>query len=370
MDQQIRILHVIGQMNRGGAESMIMNIYRKIDRTKIQFDFVVHTDSICDFDDEIKSLGGKIYNCPRFTGTNLVSYIKFWNEFFKEHKEYKIIHGHIGSSASIYLEIAKKNGLFTIAHSHSDGFDTGIKGSMYRLFSYPTRFIADYFFACSKEAGISRYGNKVVNNKDIFSILKNAIDIEEYKFYKEIRAKKRKELNLENKYVIGHVGRFDKAKNQEYLVDVFKLIAKKNKNAMLLLIGDGELKPYIIEKVKSYGLEDRVIFTGVRSDVNELLQAMDVFAFPSLYEGLGLVIIEAQASGLPCIISKNIPDEACISSLIEKLEVDKANMENWCDIILNKNINTERDMKDILYKSGYDINLEVKKLQKFYIYKR
>ena len=368
MNQQIRILHVIGQMNRGGAEGMIMNIYRKIDRTKIQFDFVVHTDSICAFDDEIKALGGKIYNCPRFTGTNIVSYIKFWNEFFKEHKEYKIIHGHIGSSASIYLKLAKKNGLFTIAHSHSDAFDKDIKGIMYRVISYPTRFIADYFFACSKEAGVSRYGNRVVNNKDIFSILKNAIDIEEYKFYEEIRLKKRKELSLENKFVIGHVGRFDKAKNQEYLVEVFKLIAKKNKDALLLLIGDGELKSHIIGKIEDYGLKDRVIFTGVRSDVNELLQAMDVFAFPSLYEGLGLAIIEAQASGLPCIISKNIPDEACISDLIEKLEVNKMNIENWCNAILNKKVNKERDMKDILYNSGYDINVEVKRLQKFYMH--
>lgn len=366
MNQQIRILHVIGQMNRGGAESMIMNIYRKIDRTKIQFDFVVHTDSICDFDDEIKLLGGKIYNCPRFTGINIVSYIKFWNEFFKEHKEYKIIHGHIGSSASIYLEIAKKNGLFTIAHSHSGGFDTGIKGSMYILFSYPTRFIADYFFACSESAGISRYGKRVVNNKTIFSVLKNAIDVNQYAFSEEIRDKKRKELDLENKFVIGHVGRFDKAKNQEYLVEIFKLIAKKNENAILILIGDGELRPHIFEKVKNYGLGDRVIFTGVRSDVNELLQAMDVFVFPSIYEGLPVTVIEAQAAGLPCIISDTITDEVCITPLVEKLSIEQEPMVWVRNIeLLNKNIHENFSRK--IKNCGYDINTSVLSLEKFYL---
>lgn len=366
MDQQIRILHVIGQMNRGGAESMIMNIYRKIDRTKIQFDFVVHTDSICDFDDEIKSLGGKIYNCPRFTGTNLVSYVKFWNEFFKEHKEYKIIHGHIGSSASIYLEIAKKNGLFTIAHSHSDGFDTGIKGSMYRLFSYPTRFIADYFFACSESAGISRYGKRVVNNKTIFSVLKNAIDVNQYAFSEEIRDKKRKELDLENKFVIGHIGRFDKAKNQEYLVEIFKLIAKKNENAILILIGDGELRSHIIEKVKNYGLEDKVIFTGVRSDVNELLQAMDVFVFPSIYEGLPVTVIEAQAAGLPCLISDTITDEVCITPLVEKLPINQ-NQLVWANKVKSLKGYGHKNFLEDIKEMGCDIDSSVLNLEKFYL---
>lgn len=366
MDQQIRILHVIGQMNRGGAESMIMNIYRKIDRTKVQFDFVVHTDAICEFDNEIKSLGGKIYNCPRFKGTNIVSYVKFWNEFFKEYKEYKIIHGHIGSSASIYLKIAKKNGLFTIAHSHSDGFDTGIKGTMYRVFSYPTRFVADYFFACSQKAGISRYGNRVVNNKSTFSILKNAIDVNQYTFSEEIREKKRKELGLIDKFVIGHVGRFDKAKNQEYLVEIFKVISQRNKDAVLLLIGYGKLKSYLIEKVKNYGLEERVIFTGVRSDVNELLQAMDVFVFPSIYEGLPVTVIEAQAAGLPCLISDTITDEVCITPLVNKLSINQ-NPKIW-----TKNINLfqghkHEDFSENIKKIGYDVNTSALFLQNFYL---
>lgn len=366
MDQQIRILHVIGQMNRGGAESMIMNIYRKIDREKIQFDFVVHTNSICDFDEEIKSLGGNIYSCPRFKGSNIISYIKFWKDFFEQHKEYKIIHGHIGSSAAIYLKIAKKYGLFTIAHSHSAGFGEGVKGTMYKIFSYPTRFIADYFFACSENAGITRYGENVVNNKSKFSVLNNAIDIDEYVFSEAVREKKAKELNLENKFVIGHVGRFDKAKNQEYLVEVFKIIAKKDKNAILLLVGDGVLKSYIAEKVKSYNLQDRVIFTGVRSDVNELMQIMDVFAFPSIYEGLPVTLIEAQAAGLPCIISDSITDEVCITNFVQKLPISESDIDIWSDEILKKQYFLRKNT-DSVQKSNYNINLIIEKLEKFYL---
>lgn len=366
MNQQIHVLHVIGQMNRGGAESMIMNIYRKIDREKIQFDFVVHTNSICDFDEEIKSLGGNIYSCPRFKGSNIISYIKFWNDFFEQHKEYKIIHGHIGSSAAIYLKIAKKYGLFTIAHSHSAGFDEGVKGIMYRVFSYPTRFIADYFFACSENAGISRYGKKVVNNKSKFSVLNNSIDIDEYAFSEIVRAKKAKELNLEGKFVIGHVGRFDKAKNQEYLVEVFRIVAQKEKDAILLLVGDGKLKSYIVEKVKNYNLEERVIFTGVRSDVNELMQVMDVFAFPSIYEGLPVTLIEAQAAGLPCIISGSITDEVCITNLVEKLSIFESDIEIWSDEILKKQCFVRKNTNSIK-KSNYNINLIIEKLEKFYL---
>lgn len=364
MDKQIRILHVIGQMNRGGAESMIMNIYRKIDKDKIQFDFVVHTDDICAFDEEILTLGGKIYRCPRFKGTNILTYKKFWNEFFKKHKEYKIIHGHIGSSAAIYLNIAQKYGLFTIAHSHSAGFGDGTKGAMYRLFSYPTRFIADYFFACSQNAGESRYGKKVTEEKSKFSVLNNAIDVDKYVFSESIRNKKAKELNLQGKFVIGHVGRFDKAKNQSYLIDVFKLISEKNENAVLLLVGDGVLKQSIVEKVKKYNLSDKVIFTGVRNDVNELMQVMDVFVFPSIYEGLPVTIIEAQASGLPCLISDTITNEVCVTQLVEKVSINM-NHQEW-EIRINQIKYKRENQSEVIKSCGYDINTTVGELEKFY----
>lgn len=368
MDQQIRILHVIGRMNRAGAETMIMNLYRKIDRNKIQFDFVVHTEEKCDFDDEILSLGGKIYRVPRFKGSNILLYKRAWNNFFKEHKEYKIIHGHIGSSAAIYLKIAKKYGLYTIAHSHNTEMGEGIKGLMYKVFSYPTRYIADYFFACSDLAGLYRYGKKVVDGKN-YSILKNTINSEEFIYNESIRIEKRKELGIKNELVIGNVARFNVQKNHKYLIEIFRLINEKDSNTILLLVGDGEEKQFILEKINEYNLNNKVIFTGVRDDVNDIMQAMDVFVFPSLYEGLGVVLIEAQASGLPCIISKNIPNEACISDLVEKVDITTSDLQRWCNIILNKKKYKRRDMKDVLYQSGYDVNLEIDRLQKFYISK-
>ena len=158
MAEPIRILHVIGIMNRGGAETMIMNLYRNIDRSKVQFDFVENEGDTADFDEEILSLGGNIFHCPRYVGKNHLTYCRWWRDFFASHKGvYAVVHGHIGSTAAIYLSIAKRHGAYTIAHSHSAGFGS----AMYRVFSYPTRYVADHFFACSRDAGISRYGKKV-----------------------------------------------------------------------------------------------------------------------------------------------------------------------------------------------------------------
>ena len=365
MDQQIRILHVIGRMNRAGAETMIMNLYRNIDRNKIQFDFVVHTNEKCDFDDEILSLGGKIYRVPRFKGSNILAYKRAWNNFFKKHKEYKIIHGHIGSSAAIYLKIAKKYGLYTIAHSHNTEMGEGIKGLMYKVFSYPTRYIADYFFACSDLAGICRYGKNIVHQKN-YSVLKNAIECDLFTYNKNIRSVKRKELNVEDKFVIGNVGRFNIQKNHKYLIEIFKSLSKINENVVLLLIGRGELEQEILNEVKYYSLEEKVIFTGVRQDINELLQAIDVFAFPSLYEGLPVTIIEAQAAGLPCVISDTITDEVCITPLVNRLSIND-NPKVWAEKINLFEKYKREDFSRNIKKCGYDVNTSVLFLQNFYL---
>lgn len=365
MDQQIRILHVIGRMNRAGAETMIMNLYRKIDRNKIQFDFVVHTEEKCDFDDEILSLGGKIYRVPRFKGNNILSYKRAWNNFFKKHKEYKIIHGHIGSSAAIYLKIAKKYGLYTIAHSHNTEMGEGIKGLMYKVFSYPTRYIADYFFACSDLAGICRYGKNIIHQKN-YSLLKNAIDCEEFSYDESIRIKKRKEFGIEEKFVLGNVARFNVQKNHEYLIEIFKLITQEDENAVLMLVGDGERKKIIANKINQYKLNDKVIFTGVREDVNDIMKAMDVFIFPSLYEGLPVTLIEAQASGLPCLISDTITDEVCITPLVEKLPINKDQMM-WVNRIKSLKGYEHKNFLEDIKKMGYDIDSSVLNLEKFYL---
>lgn len=367
MSEPIRVLQVIGRMNRAGAETMIMNLYRKIDKSKIQFDFVVHTNEKCDYDNEILSLGGRIYRVPRFTGKNIVKYKNVWNDFFNEHREYKIVHGHIGSSASIYLSIAKKYGIYTIAHSHSSSMGEGVKGAMYKFFSYPTRYIADYYFACSNLAGISRYGKRIVNSNK-YSILKNSIELEKFIYNEEVRKIKRKELKVEDKYVIGHVGRFIKSKNHKFLIEVFKELNKINDKAVLLLVGDGDLKEDILNQVKICGLDKKVIFTGIRQDVNELLQVMDVFVFPSFYEGLGLAIIEAQAAGLPCLISNSIPDEVCITPLVKKLSI-KESPKKWAYEINKISTNRNIDISESISKSGYNIDKSVLELEKFYLEK-
>lgn len=295
MKRPIRILHVLGRLDRGGAETMVMNLYRNIDRTRVQFDFIIHTNDECDYDEEILSLGGIIYHIPQFNGKNFLQFKKAWHSFFKTHPEYKIIHGHVRSTASIYLWIAKKYGLITIAHSHNTSSGVGFSAFIKNTLQYPLRYIADYLFACSKSAGQWLFGKKVLK-KNNFIILKNAIDSQKYIYDPNIRIKVRKELQIADKFVIGHIGRFNIQKNHDLLINIFNTVHNRNKNSILLIVGDGELRSSIQKKVENLGLMDSVIFLGVRSDIPELIQAMDFFLFPSLFEGLGIVAIEAQVS--------------------------------------------------------------------------
>lgn len=361
----IRILHVIGSMGRGGSETMIMNLYRKINREKIQFDFMVHTEKKFDYDDEIQALGGKIYRVPKFNGRNFSEYKKSWESFFNKHREHKIVHGHIGSSAAIYLKIAKKHGRFAIAHSHNTRDNSkSVRSYLWRVYSFPTRYVADYFFACSKQAGIDRYGKKAIGNN--FTVLNNAIDSALYRYSPDVRRSKRIELNIENSFVIGHVGRFEYQKNHEFLVDAFYEIHKRKDNAVLMLIGDGTLKPDITRQVSELGISDSVLFLGVRDDVPDLMQAMDVFVFPSRYEGLGIVAIEAQAAGLHTVCSDVLPAEAAVTKLLEPCSLEKGS-NFWAKTILKYSSGYDRsDMKEEICEAGYDIYQTVRWLETFY----
>lgn len=361
MSSPIRILHVLAGMNRGGAEAFVMNIYRNIDRTKVQFDFILFRQEECEFNNEIRNLGGKIYWVPRYNGKNHFKFKKTWNNFLKEHPEYKIIHGHVRSTASIYLKIANKHGLTTIAHSHNTSSGKGVDAVVKNVLQYPIRIIANYCFACSKSAGEWLFGKK--NN---FHVLNNAIDTAKFIFNDKIRDEKRKELNIKNKLVIGNVGRFHIQKNHTFLIDVFKEIHDKNEDAVLLLVGDGELRSSIEKKIKILKLVDNVILTGVRSDIPELLQAMDVFVFPSLFEGLGIVVVEAQAAGLPCIVADTIPKEAYLTDLIENLSLEDS-LAIWADKILEHINHKRKDTYQEIVKCGYDIKETVKWLEEFYL---
>jgi len=367
MAEPIRILHVLGRLNRGGAETMILNLYRSIDRSKVQFDFMVHTIDRCDYEDEILEMGGKIYCIPRYLGENHFQYKKAWNMFLKSHTEYKIIHGHLRSTASIYMRIAKKHGRVTIAHSHS----TASRGNKLEQFvknilQLPIRYSADYLFACSDEAGRWLYGERATKGVN-YMVIKNAIDIDKHVFDEVNRKKIRKELEVQNKFVVGHVGSFTYPKNHKFLVNVFHEVQKKNKNAILLLIGDGELRTQIQNQILDLGLKKKVILTGVVSNVNEYLQAMDMFVFPSIFEGLPVTVIEAQATGLPCIISDRITKEVNISTLVKSISLN-ASEELWAETIINYQSNVNRhDMYQDVVKAGYDIETSRLWLEEFYI---
>ncbi len=366
MTKPIHILHVLGGLDAGGAESFVMNLYRSIDRTKVQFDFIKHVSQKCMFEDEILSLGGKIFICPRYTGKNHFKYCKWWNEFFFNHPEYKIIHGHVRSTSAIYLLIAKKHGLITIIHSHSTSNGKGTMGMLKTVMQYPTRYIADYLFACSEKAGKWMYG-QYVSQKLNYKIVPNGIDLARFEFKLQKRKQIRQYLGIQdNEMVIGHVGRFTAAKNHEFLIRVFQAYREKHAYAKLLLVGEGELLESIKSKCRELNILENVIFTGNRSDMENFYQAMDVMVFPSLWEGLGIVLIEAQANNLPCFVSKTIPKEAIITDSVKTLSLHE--IRPWVKEIENlKKCDRSAPMNMGLQK--YNMKTISRKMQKFYLEK-
>lgn len=356
---KLRILHIVTYMGRGGLETMLMNYYRNIDREQIQFDFLVHRKECADYDDEIESLGGKIYRLPRLNPWS-PKYIKELNDFFEKHKEYKIVHCHLDCMSSIPLRAAKKAGIpIRIAHAHSSNQDKDIKYIPKLYFKRKIPMEATHLFACSKSAGQWMFGQSDVQ------VLPNAINAVQYEFDDKIRYKIRNQLGVEGSYVLGHVGRFSSVKNHTFLIDVFEQLKKVETNVKLLLVGDGEKYSDIQEKVKNKGLSENVIFLGLRSDVNLIMQAMDVFLLPSLYEGLPVTMIEAQAAGLPCIISDRVPIECKITDLVYQVALDES-LEVWVEKILGLKKVKRESITKIIKVSGYDIYESVKVLQEFY----
>ena len=360
----IRVLQVFGRMDRGGAEAMIMELYRHIDRTKIQFDFAVHTTEKCAYDDEIRSLGGRIYSVPRFTYTSVFQYKKAWKSLLNEHPEWKIVHSHVRSTASVYLPIAKKHGKYTIIHSHSTSSGKGVSGIVKNLLQ--KKIIADYYIACSDEAGRWLFGEKIVNSKN-YTVLHNAIDTSKFGYEAEIRNSVRAELSCQEEIIIGHIGSFYDVKNHAFLVEVFRIINTVIPNSKLLLVGDGYLKKDIEKLVVNKGLFDKVIFAGIRSDVNRLLQAMDVFVFPSKYEGLPVTLVEAQCSGIQIVMSDRIPTESVLThGLVTVMSLEQS-PQKWAECIISK-LNIKRiSRENEIIKAGYDIQNTSEWLQEFYL---
>lgn len=356
---------MIGSLELGGSQSMVMNIYRNLDREKIQFDFIVDHPDRMYFADEINKLGGKIFTMPTFRGSNVLEIRKKWNEFFQNHKEYKILHSHVRSYASLYLPIAKKYGVKTIIHSHSTSNGKGITSLIKNILQLPLRFQADYFMACSENAGKWLFGRKIIKQNNFF-LIRNAIDLRKFSYDEAVRIRSRKELGIKEEFVLGFLGRVTAPKNPLFVLNIFSEMKKIDTDIKLLFVGDGALLKTVKEKARAYGIEKDIIFTGARSNTFELYLAMDVYCFPSLWEGLGISLIEAQASGLHCVCSENIPKEAIVTDLVDVLELNKGS-DVWAKKILEYRNYKRNSTNELIKIAGYDIKENSMRLEKFYL---
>lgn len=357
---QIKILHIVGQMNMGGQETFIMNVYRKIDREKFKFDFVVNSQDRGHYDDEIELLGGKIYRITPMS-KNLLKHMIELRKILINNK-YDVIHRHT-CTAVVILDLlvakickVKKR----IVHSHSNNIS-----SNYLINSICKPFL-NYFLniriACSIDAAKWLFGKKYKET----IIINNGIDLEKYKYSDEKRNQIRKELEIDNStIVIGHVGSFSTAKNHEFIVDVFKSYLEKNDNAILVLCGDGNLKREIESKVEFLKIKNKVKFLGVKENISEIYSIFDIFIFPSIYEGLGIVLIEAQISGLKCIVSSNIPNESIITENVKKLSIN-CNKDIWVEELINFKKNDRKINLNSENIKKFSIIRTVKELQEIY----
>ncbi|RDW22411.1 glycosyltransferase family 1 protein [Oceanobacillus arenosus] len=363
--EPIRILQVVTIMNRGGLETMLMNYYRQMDRTKIQFDFMVHRDERGDYDEEIERLGGKTYRMPHIRPGNYKNYFTLLEEFFDSHTEYKVVHSHINENSSFVLKAAHKAGIpCRIAHSHCSGLGVDYKFP-FRLYArftmknHPTNYLA-----CSTKAGEWLFGKNVKKPREV-TVFNNAINVNDFVYDSNVRKKIRAEFNAEDKLVLGHVGRFNKSKNHDFLLNIFKAVHNKQPNSMLVLVGDGDLRSSIEKKATRLGLKSHVLFLGVREDINELMQGFDLFIFPSLFEGLPVVLVEAQAAGLNCIIADSITSEVDITGRIKFLSLRESS-DAWAQTILSsayEHVNTS----EMIRKTGYDISSMANWLSGYYM---
>ena len=364
MSEPIRVLHVFGGLALGGAESRVMDLYRSIDREKVQFDFLVHSASEQHFDKEIYSLGGRIYRVPKFKVYNWFGYKRALKQFFSEHKEFRAVHGHMTSTAAIYLPIAKKAGVpITIAHSRSAGVQSGLKGFVTKMLRGSLKYKTDYCLACSKEAGEAVYGKKWSDAGKV-EVIPNAIAAEKYIYNESVRKEMRETLDVSDKFVIGHVGSFREPKNHTFLIQIFAKIYEKRKDAVLLLLGDGVLRPQIEEQVALAGLSEAVRFMGNQS-VAPYYQAMDVLVFPSLYEGLPGTVIEAQTAGLFCVVSDRVTREVEVTELAQFLSLDLS-ADEWADFVLIHADYERHSRYEEVAAAGFDIKTQEKRYFEIY----
>lgn len=352
----MKILHIVPDTAiASGVMSAVMGWYREIDKKSIQFDFLPCFEVEKNYEKEIQIMGGKVHKLGDISLLNIIEYRKILRELFKKNN-YQIIHSHVPNLSFIYFDIAKKYGTEKlILHSHSTKYSSSKIKSMRNYVTCKLALNkADVYWACSKKAGEFLYGSQ----RD-FSVIKNSINYKEFKFNSKKRILIRNKMNLCDKTVFGHVGRMEKEKNHEFLINIFEKIHKKDKNTLLILVGDGSLKQRLISLVKDKKIENSVIFLGVRNDIADLMQGMDSIIFPSEFEGLGITLVEAQVNGLPVFGSSNIPKEVDISKSVSFIDLSKSSDE-WANQILNEIKYKERIEKEFEENNEYD-SLEVSK---------
>lgn len=363
MKQPIRVLHVVTIMNLGGIETFLMTLYRNIDRSKIQFDFLVHRSEKGFFDDEIKELGGRIHVVQSLNPKRVVSYCRELSSLFKKNKEYSIVHSHLNANSSLVLWIAKKNKIKNrIAHSHTDQ----ASGKKYYLKNILRKYINQVStarFACSQQAGTWLF-------KDAdFEVFKNSIDSKRFKFSLEKRENIRDVLKISaDSILIGNIAGFSKPKNHLFMIDVFNQYIKIRPDSKLILVGDGGMFKEVRDKVNNLRLADSVIFTGAVVNANDYLNAMDLFLFPSLFEGLGIVAIEAQCNGLPVLMTDTLPEDVEVTNLITRLNLNLC-PKAWAHRInfLVSSKNNREGFEKLILDKGYDIYENAKKITNYYL---
>mgnify|MGYP004457806177 FL=1 len=365
-DEPVRVAQIMGKWVGGGVESVVMNYYRYIDRTKIQFDFICDDDSTNIPYEEIEKLGGKVILIPPYQKV-----FKYHNKLKKILKEghYKIVHSHINTLSVFSLFAAKCAGVpVRIAHSHSTTNKKEKKKNLLKQLLRPfSELFATDYMCCSELAGRWLFGDKEYDKGNVY-LLNNAIDLDKFKYNETLRKKKRKELGIkDDTLVIGHIGRFVAQKNHDYLIDIFNEIHKKNNNSVLLLAGQGPLMEEIKNKAKELNLDDSVKLLGQRNDANELYQAFDVFLLPSLYEGLPVVGVEAQAAGLLCYLSDDMTKETKVLDITKFMSLNNT-PEEWADNILDDVKKYKRiDVSKEMTAKNFNIKEEVKRLEKYYL---
>ncbi len=357
---------VLASTNMGGAEMFVLNMLRNIDFERFHVDVAVcFEETGTGVGKEIISLGCKIYKLPYFRVYNYLSYKRAWKSFLKNN-HYDIVHGHMSNSASVYLRIAKKMGSATIAHSHSTGFRGNfMQKSIKKLFTINVGKVSDYWFACSPKAAEHLFGKSFVSYKNYYTI-PNAINAEAYYFNENIARQIRKSIGVkDDEFLCGHVGSFTSPKNHSYLMEIFHALLKIRPNSKLLCCGDGVLMQSIKEKAASLGIIDRIVFSGVVHNCNEYMMGMDAFVFPSIYEGFGIAILEAEATGLPVVMSDAIPKDVILTDNVSQLSLND-NPNVWAKKIAGIAVKNRESYNKFVADSKYNMRTSVDMIMSLY----